>query len=252
MKVSGEAITILQHVECEDGGWFEDLAVERGLHIERVRLYEGDVVPHPRAVDALVVMGGPMGARDDHDHPWLAPERDLIAAVVGDDKPYWGVCLGAQLLAAALGSAVVTGPQPEVGISAVTLQRAAAGDAVFRHAPHPLVALHWHADTFDVPPAGVLLARTDSYPQAFRVRRAWGLQFHIESSRPATARWLELPEYESSLAATPGGPSASTLLEELGREERALRSAARRLFNPWLDMVCEPAPRSSPPDASPA
>lgn len=230
-------ITLLQHVECEGGGWFEERAAERGVGIRRVRLHDGEPVPSPGTVEALVVMGGPMGAFDDRDHPWLGPERALIAAVVGADKSYWGVCLGAQLLAAALGAAVVTGPNPEVGISTVALRDAAATDAVFRHVSDPLTALHWHADTFDLPPGGVLLANTAAYPQAFRVRNAWGLQFHIESSRQATARWLDLPAYQASLAASPGAWTAPRLLDSLAEEEAAMAALARRLFDPWLDLL---------------
>ena len=155
---------------------------ERGVALRVVRLDLDEPLPDVDEVAGLVVMGGPMGAFDDAAHSFLAGERALLGACVERAVPVLGVCLGAQLLAGALGAAVRRGPHSEVGAGTVRLSPEAAADPVLGGAPDPLPVLHWHHDTFDLPAGAVLLASSDRYPhQAFRVgRRAYGLQFHVE------------------------------------------------------------------------
>ncbi len=115
-------VLILQHIACEPPGVYEDVLRERGARLRRVELDEGESVPEDaRAFDALIVMGGPMGANDEAEHPWLTAEKRLIAAAVREGVPLFGVCLGAQLLAASLGARVYRGDRPEVGVLPVTL-----------------------------------------------------------------------------------------------------------------------------------
>jgi GMP synthase-like glutamine amidotransferase len=115
-----------------------------------VGLDEGDPLPDWRAFDAIVAMGGPMGAVDDDEHPWLVDEKRLIAEAVRSGLPFWGVCLGVQLLAASLGARVYPGPSPEVGLLPVTLTDEALADPVFAGTPRELLTLQWHGDTFDL------------------------------------------------------------------------------------------------------
>ena len=112
---------VLQHIACEPPGAFEDVLVERGAAIDRVELDEGDPLPDWRDVDAIVAMGGPMSVNDEATLPWLSAEKRLIGDAVRAGVPYWGACLGVQLLAAALGARVYAGPEPEVGLLPVTL-----------------------------------------------------------------------------------------------------------------------------------
>jgi len=132
-----------------------------------------------------------MGVHDDEAHPWLAHERDLMAAAVAAKLPVLGVCLGAQQLAVALGGQVTTGPEREIGIGEVHLTRQAEVDAVFGPVGPTLPCMHWHRDTFSLPDGGVLLARSEFYPhQAFRYgERAYGLQFHVEITPPLAGQW---------------------------------------------------------------
>ena len=126
---------VLQHIGCEPPAAYEDELVDRGFALDRVRLDEGEALPDWRAYGGIVAMGGPMGAYDDELHPWLGPEKQLIADAVRAGKPYWGVCLGAQLLAASLGASVTPGESPEVGVFPVErTDRAAAGPGVLRRA----------------------------------------------------------------------------------------------------------------------
>src|SRR5439155_18314763 len=119
---------------------------------------------------------------DDTEFPWLAQEKGLIASAVRDGVPFWGACLGVQLLAASLGARVYPAPEPEVGVMAVTLADEAMSDPVFVGLPRELPTLQWHGDTFDLPNGAVRLAGYEAYPnQAFRWgRNAYGVQFHLE------------------------------------------------------------------------
>jgi GMP synthase-like glutamine amidotransferase len=94
---------ILQHIACEPPGAYEDVMQERGVAIRRIELDEGEQLPDWREFDAIVAMGGPMSVNDDAELPWLADEKRTIGEAVRAGKPYWGACLGVQLLAASLG-----------------------------------------------------------------------------------------------------------------------------------------------------
>ncbi len=121
-----------------------------------------------------------MGAYDDAAHPHLAAERQLLAESVERGMPVLGVCLGAQLLAAAMGAEVTRGAHPEIGVGSVRLTPEGRRDPVLGPAGKDLPVLHWHEDTFTLPASAVLLAQSQSYLQAFRTGRAYGLQFHLE------------------------------------------------------------------------
>jgi GMP synthase (glutamine-hydrolysing) len=179
-----------------------------------------------------------MGAGDDEDLPWLAGERRFIRDAVYAGMPFWGVCLGAQLLAASLGARVFSGPAPEVGVLPVTLTREARDDPVFAEAPHTLPTLQWHGDTFDLPAGAQLLASSPAYPnQAFRWgQAAYGLQFHLEVSTKMTAAWAEVPAYAEALERMLGPGSFEGLNEELARGSGEMRVHARRLFERWIDL----------------
>ncbi len=121
------AMLVLQHVDCEPPAEYEDVLIERGIGVERVLLADGGVLPDWRDFAGVIVMGGPMGAHDTGEFAWLAPELALIREAASAGCPLWGVCLGAQLLASALGARVWPGPRPEVGVCQVgpTRRRAA-------------------------------------------------------------------------------------------------------------------------------
>lgn len=173
---------VVQHVDFEGPGSIAAVAAERGIALDVRKPYRGDPLPAPDDIDGLVVMGGPMGAFDDVEHPHLAAERDLLAAAVTRGLPVLGVCLGAQLLAAALGARIMRGQVPEIGLGTVTLTDDGLRDAAFGPAGPVLPVFHWHADTFTPPTGTVQLAESTAYRnQAFRVgERAYGLQFHVE------------------------------------------------------------------------
>ena len=142
---------VLQHIRCEPPGLFSCVLNDRGAAIETIELDEGGELPDRREIDLVVAMGGPMGVHDEAEHPWLAGEKRWIAAAVRAGVPYFGVCLGAQLLAASLGAPVYTGESPEVGVLPVAVAAPAAGDPVLGVLGEQFLALQWHGDTFGIP-----------------------------------------------------------------------------------------------------
>jgi GMP synthase (glutamine-hydrolysing) len=235
-------VLVLQHIACEPPGVYEDVLRDRGATIERVELDEGDALPDWQRFDAVIAMGGPMGAADDEDLPWLAGEKRLIRDAVHAGTPFWGVCLGAQLLAASLGGRVYSGPAPEVGVLPVTLTAEARDDPVFAEAPHVLPTLQWHGDTFDLPAGAQLLATSRAYPnQAFRWgQAAYGLQFHLEVSTEMAAEWAGVPAYAQALEQVLGQRSFERLNEELARRSGEMLVHGRRLFERWLTVSGRP------------
>lgn len=217
---------------------FEDVLRERGADLHRVELDEGEQLPDWREFDAIVAMGGPMSATDDGDLPWLTAEKTLIAEAVRADMPFFGVCLGVQLLAASLGARVYPGPEPEVGLLPVSLADAAHDDPVFGGLPGELVTLQWHGDTFDLPEDAVRLATSPAYEnQAFRFRRAYGVQFHLEVSGEMAAEWAEVPEYAAALERTLGAEAGAAFLRGIADRAEELRAHGRALFERWIDLT---------------
>jgi GMP synthase-like glutamine amidotransferase len=231
-------VLVLQHIACEPPGVFEDVLHERGIEFHRVQLDEGEPLPDWHEFDAIVAMGGPMSVNDDSALPWLVEEKRVIAEAVRAGSPYWGVCLGVQLLAAALGADVYPGAEPEVGLLPVSLTGEARSDPVFSEAPHELLTLQWHGDTFDLPVGAVRLAGSPAYPnQAFRFERAYGVQFHLEVSAEMAREWAEVPEYVASLERTLGADGAPAFLAAIEEGADEMRTAGRSLFERWLDRV---------------
>ncbi|HEV2954074.1 MAG TPA: type 1 glutamine amidotransferase [Candidatus Dormibacteraeota bacterium] len=229
---------ILQHIECEPAAVYEDELIARGASVTMVEVDTERTVPDWHDFDLILSMGGPMSVYEAPDLPWIETETALIRAAVGAQVPVWGVCLGAQILASALGARVYAGGRPEVGIMAVDLTPSAHLDPVFSSSPTPLTTLQWHGDTFDLPQGAVLLASSPTYPnQAFRYGSAYGLQFHLEVSPHMARRWAEVPAYEAALDRTHGPGSLPGLISDLELVGPQMNAVAGRLFGAWLDLA---------------
>jgi GMP synthase (glutamine-hydrolysing) len=235
---------VLQHIACEPPGVYEDALSDRDATIYRVELDEGDRLPDWREFDAIVAMGGPMSVNDEEELPWLRDEKALIAEAVRAGLPFFGACLGVQLLATSLGAEVVAGQAPEVGLLPVFLTEAAAGDPVFADLPRELVTLQWHGDTFSLPEEAVLLASSPAYPnQAFRWGRyAYGVQFHLEVSRDMAEEWAGVPSYADALERVLGPGSTTAFVEQIRERAEEMRAHGRRMFEGWLDLVASAEP----------
>jgi GMP synthase-like glutamine amidotransferase len=240
-RLDGDAsntMLVLQHIACEPPAAYEDELRASGVGVHRVELDDGEPLPDWRRFAGIVAMGGPMGAYEDDRLPWLTQEKRLIAEAVNDGFPFWGVCLGSQLLAASLGARVYPGPAAEVGVLPVNCTPAALDDPVFAELPPQFDALQWHGDTFDLPDGAVRLARSEAYEQqAFVFKRAYALQFHLEIDGARAAEWGDVPAYAASLRELLGPDGLPTLVEQVRRSEQTGIELARRLFARWLERV---------------
>ena len=231
-------VLVLQHIACEPPGVYEDVLLERGASIHRVELDEGESLPDWRGFDAIVAMGGPMSVNDEDALPWLAAEKRAIGEAVRAGTPFWGVCLGVQLLAASLGARVYPGAVPEVGLLPVEITPEGRADPVFADAPDDLVTLQWHGDTFDLPDGAVRLAGSPAYPnQAFRFGAAYGVQFHLEVSPEMAREWADVPAYTTSLEQTLGPGSAAGFMRGIEERSGEMLQHGRSLFERWLNAV---------------
>ncbi|MBA2295755.1 MAG: type 1 glutamine amidotransferase [Actinobacteria bacterium] len=239
-------VLVLQHIACEPPAAYEDVLVDRGASIYRVELDEGESLPERRDFDAVIAMGGPMSANDEAEFPWLVAEKRYVAEVVRSGTPFWGVCLGVQLLAASLGARVYEGPEPEVGLLPVELTDEGLADAVFADLPDSLLTLQWHGDTFDLPEGAVRLAGSPAYAnQAFRFGRAYGVQFHLEVTPDLAREWAAVPDYASSLERTLGQGAALGFLDSIEAGADEMTGHGRALLERWLDHVVEPSAQLS-------
>ena len=177
-------IQVLQHVPFEGPAGIADWASDRGHALSITHVYRGDPLPPQDAFDCLVVMGGPMGIYDETAHPWLVPEKAFLGAAIAADKVITGVCLGAQLLADALGARVYRNTHKEIGWLPIELTPEGAADPVFGPLAPGMEVYHWHGDTFPLPPGAKHLARSVGCEhQAFLYRgRVLGIQFHLETT----------------------------------------------------------------------
>jgi GMP synthase-like glutamine amidotransferase len=230
-------VLVLQHIACEPPGVYEDVLHERGAEIVRVEVDAGEPLPTAR-FDAIVAMGGPMSANDEAGLPWLIAEKALIADAVRAGTPFWGVCLGVQLLASSLGARVWAGEEPEVGVLPVELTDEALADPVFAGFPRSLPALQWHGDTFDLPEGAVRLAGSSAYPnQAFRYLNAYGLQFHLEVSTAMALEWADVPEYDAALQRVLGPDGTETIVRLVEERADEMLRLGRTLFERFVDNV---------------
>jgi GMP synthase (glutamine-hydrolysing) len=232
-------VVVLQHIACEPPGEYESVLRERGAKLHRVELDEGEPLPALTGFDGIVAMGGPMSVNDDAELPWLTAEKRAIGEAVRAGVPYFGACLGVQLLAASLGARVYAGPQLEVGVLPVTLTPDGAADPLFAGLPRSFPTLQWHGDTFDLPEGATLLASSPAFPnQAFRYGlAAYGIQFHMEVLPEMAREWALVPEYAGYADRVLGEGGMERLLAEFDAAEAGMRAAGRAVFERWAELA---------------
>ncbi len=174
----------LQHVPFEDLGSMAPTLDSRGHQVTSTQLYEGKPLPAPTDPDWLVVMGGPMGIDDEDRYPWLAEEKRFIRQVIDAGKLVLGICLGAQLIADALGAKVSKNPHREIGWFDITRLPSASGTILGNVLPVQAEVFHWHGDTFDIPDGAVPLAESEACRNQGFVfdNRVVAFQFHLETT----------------------------------------------------------------------
>ncbi|MCX6677200.1 MAG: type 1 glutamine amidotransferase [Methanothrix sp.] len=185
-------IHYLQHVPFEDLANIEAWAKTRGHDLSRTRLFSDEALPEMAHFDWLIIMGGPMNIYEQDKYPWLAREKEFISQAIAGNKMVLGICLGAQLMADVLGGIVRRNRHREIGWFPVSLTKEGRAAPIFSVLPERFTALHWHGDTFDIPPGAVRTAESTACSnQAFALGKAIGLQFHLESSQESIDHLLE-------------------------------------------------------------
>ena len=222
-------VVVVRHDQIVPQGYLEDVLPEGTTE---VRLDRGDLLPEPDTVAGLVVLGGTMGAYDEDRFPFLADEKAYLRRAVAAGVPVFGICLGCQLLAEALGGAAYRARGIEARFGPCDVTEAGAADPVARHLTRPVLSLH--QDTWDPPPGSAVLAWSDRYPQAFRHGSALGIQAHPEASPEMAAAWLAALGADR-LAATGADPPA--IVGEMVAHRAESRALAHDLFGAWLGRL---------------
>jgi GMP synthase (glutamine-hydrolysing) len=224
----------VRHLAFEDLGSIAALLEARGCGVVYLDAGVDDLSPRLEPDDALIVLGGPIGAYEDDRYPFLTEELRLIERALKQQIPVLGICLGAQLLARALGARVYPGPGREIDIAPVELTPEGQVSCLKHLAPGYRV-FHWHGDTFDLPDGAVRLASTAMTPnQAFaRGNKVLGLQFHIEAESRKIERWLIGHTCELGIAGLDVAALREGLRQYLPDVERNGRSAIAE----WLETA---------------
>jgi GMP synthase-like glutamine amidotransferase len=192
-------VLIIKHVDIEGPGLIEDCLKQERMPYEVVNL-EGEAARLPKIEDwtHIVILGGPMNVYEEDRYPFLRKEDLFIKETIQRGKSVLGICLGAQLIAKALGAKVVKARIKEIGWYEVSLTEEGTRDRMFCFLPKTFPVFQWHEDTFEIPKAGKLIATSSSIPrQAFRYgENVYGLQFHLEVTKGMIQEWMKTYDEE--------------------------------------------------------
>ncbi|MGF6757370.1 glutamine amidotransferase [Paraburkholderia sp. GAS42] len=224
-------VLAIRHVAFEDLGTFEPAFIEAGYAIEYIDAPTADLQTiDVDAPDVVVILGGPIGAYEDDKYPFLRHEVALIEQRLMAGRALLGICLGAQLIARASGARVYPGERKEIEWGGVSLTEAGK-QSMLAPLSAGLPVLHWHGDTFDLPPGAELLASTVSYAnQAFSVGpQVLGLQFHIETCARTLERWLVGHAVELA--------HAGIDIQSLRKDASDPSAASSVVLRGWLNLI---------------
>ncbi|HSS41171.1 MAG TPA: type 1 glutamine amidotransferase [Solirubrobacterales bacterium] len=224
----------VQHVPWE--GPHRILDACGGLHVKTVKPLAGQPLPAHDEVAGAVFMGGPMNVDEVERFPALAAEREWLAQAVEQGMPVLGICLGAQLLARALGAEVRPGAAPEIGFAPVDVS--VPTDPLLGGLAPRTEVLHWHGDVFDLPAGAEQLASSEQTAcQAFRAGSAWGVLFHPEADYALVEAWLAVPEMVREAVATLGEDGEHELPERAAAIEGMLIERTAPGFIAFAEIV---------------
>mgnify|MGYP001828800530 FL=1 len=238
-------VLVFQHVPYEPLGTLDPLLKEAGFRIRYVNF--GRMPEQRPALDryaALIVLGGPMNADQIDTYPNLLTEVEIIREAVDRKMSILGICLGAQLLAKALGGRVARNPTREIGWHDVDLTEAGLHDPVLSTFAPRQEVFQWHEDGISLPSGVECLASSPASPvQAFRHgEHAYGFQFHLEANRPLIERWLTVPAHQASLREEGGAADPADILRRAETSMAPLEALSRATFSRWIERL-EPGPR---------
>ncbi len=243
-------LLVFQHVPFEPLGTLDAQFRAAGFRIRYVNFARaGELRPEIGRYHGLIVLGGPMSAYDDERYPHLEIEVDSIRAAVDSGIPVLGICLGAQLIARALGARVKRNPVKEIGWYEVRRTDAGRRDALFGKFGASEQIFQWHGDTFALPHGAEHLAESDACAnQAFRVGDCvYGLQFHLEADRALIERWLETPVHMRELARLEGTIDPQVIVADTSRYMTRAMQLSREFFGEFIERFYSPRRRVALP-----
>ncbi|MEJ2118658.1 MAG: glutamine amidotransferase [Alphaproteobacteria bacterium] len=229
-----QTVNVIRHLAFEDLGAFEPVLTQAGYSIRYHDIGVDDISAlNPHDAGLLVVLGGPIGAYEDDKYPFLSGEIEHLAARLAADKPTMGICLGAQLMARALGARVYPGAEKEIGFAPLSLTESGRASCLGVFESEPV--LHWHGDIFDLPDGATCLASTRVCPnQAFSYgANAIAFQFHPEAGGAGFERWLIGHTAELAQA----GKDIPQLRAENERLAPGLKRRAETCLQQWLAQL---------------
>lgn len=219
---------VLQHEPFEEPGSIVGWLANHRAVVGYSRLFDGDPLPSLDGIDLVVALGGAMSVNDEAELPWLLPEKRFVRSAIERGTPLLGICLGAQLIASAMGSRVFRALHKEIGWFPIQAVESPPGPFRF---PESMHAFHWHGETFDLPADAVHLARSEACEhQAFRIgRRVLALQFHLEAT----------PESAASLVAECGHEIVPGAFIQPAAEILAVPASAYASMNMVMDRLLD-------------
>ncbi|MGB5279365.1 MAG: glutamine amidotransferase [Gammaproteobacteria bacterium] len=232
----GKKAWAITHVAFEDLGSFEQTLRESDFEIEYLNAASDNLdIIKPETDDLLIVLGGPISVNDDDEYPFLQTELEILKERLAADKPTLGICLGAQLIARAMGAKVYPGQHKEIGWSPIQLNDAGSRSALRHLVGKGVCVLHWHGETFDLPEDAELLASSELYlHQAFGRGNVLALQFHPEVTARGLEQWYIGHTGEIHQTA---GVSVNRLRDDTRQFADTLQARAYLFLNEWLEEV---------------
>ncbi len=233
-------ILAFKHMSCQNPGIFRDYAPRHKVQFEEIDLFRGDSIPDIRNFDALWVMGGSMNVWEEDRFPWLKQEKRVIREAHDRAMPFFGICLGHQLLADALGGKVIPSRQPEIGSFSIQPTPKGVGHKFLNAVPPGILWANVHTAEISNPPENAtILARSDACSNHAMVieNHAYSVQFHPEVCKSTMSGWLSIPGIVPRIIELLGEEGFEDFTNAVEANRSCTEKAAGRLFDNWLSLA---------------